>query len=336
MIQYFGTKIIDLKGKTLGILMLAEMVIIAIFDLGVVLHGDGPTGFISESFAPPNVFVKGLEPTSVFVVTAFMGFENIAIYSDEARGLGRTIPAATYVAVVVILAFFAVSSWQLISAYGVHAVVGAATKDPGNMWYSMATRLIGKLSADVMSVLMLAGLFAVLLSFHNAISRYSYSIGREGILPRRLAILHPAHQTPSAASIARTVYGMVVLLLCGFFGLDAMNVVVPLTAAPASIGIVAVQCFTSLAVIGFFSREQPHTNLWQRAIAPILSFTGLSWVLYLVVENMAFLMGGETTANRIILDGMLATAMFGLGLALWFRKRSPSLYWNLARAFPQV
>ena len=115
-----------------------------------------------------------------------------------------------------------------------------------------------------------------------------------------------------------------------------MNVVVPLTAAPASIGIVAVQCLTSLAVIGFFSREPRHTNLWQRAIAPILSFIGLGWVLYLVVENMALLTGGETIANRIISDGMLATAMFGLGLALWIRKRRPSLYKNLASAFPEV
>lgn len=336
VIQYFGTRSIEFNGKILGILMLAEMTIIAIFDLGVVMHGGGPTGFVSESFAPSNVFVKGLGPTLVFVVTAFMGFETTAIYSEEVRDPGRTIPAATYIAVVVILAFFAVSSWLLISAYGVHAAVEAATKDPGNLWYSMATRVVGKWSADVMSVLLMTSLFAVLLSFHNAISRYFYSMGREGILPRRLAILHPIHQTPSAASVAQTVYGMVVLLLCGFFGLDAMNVVVPLTAAPASIGIVAVQCLTSLAVIGFFSREPRHTNLWQRAIAPILSFIGLGWVLYLVVENMALLTGGETIANRIISDGMLATAMFGLGLALWIRKRRPSLYKNLASAFPEV
>lgn len=336
VIQFFGTRSIDFNGKILGILMLAEMAIIGIFDLGVVMHGGGPTGFVGESFAPSNVFVKGLGPTLVFVVTAFMGFETTAIYSEEARDPERTIPVATYIAVVVILTFFAVSSWLLISAYGAHDVVEAATKDPGNLWYSMSTRIVGKWSADVMSVLLMTSLFAVLLSFHNAISRYFYSMGREGILPRRLATLHSVHQTPCFASFVQTIYGMVVLLLCGFFGLDAMNVVVPLTAAPASIGIVAVQCLTSLAVIGFFSKDPRHTNLWQRAIAPTLSFVGLSWVLYLVVDNMALLTGGETIANKIISEGMLATAMFGFGLALWIRKRRPSLYQNLARALSEV
>lgn len=335
-VQCFGTRNIEFNGKVLGFLMLAEMAIIAVFDVGVIAHGGGPAGFDLQSFAPSHVFVKGLGPTLVFVVTAFMGFETTAIYAEEARKPERNIPLATYIAVFIILAFFAVSSWLLITSYGPQNVVDAATKDPGNVWFSMATLVVGRWAADVMSILLITSLFAVLLSFHNAISRYFFSMGREGIMWAALAQIHPDQQTPHIASKVQTVYCSAALLLFGYLQLDAMGVVVPLTVAPAAIGIVAVQCLTSLAVIGFFAGSPRQTNRWQRVIAPLLSFAGLGWVLYLIVDNMALLTGSETIANRLIPLGMLGTAVFGVLFALWIRKSRPSLYQNLARILSEA
>lgn len=336
VVHFFGTRSIEFNGKLLGILMVAEMAIIAVFDIGVALNGGGPDGFVLASFSPAAVFNKGMGPALVFVVTAFMGFETTAIYAEEARDAEKTVPRATYIAVLVILSFFAISSWLLISAYGVKNVVLAATNDPGNLWFAMSEKLVGKWSSDVMSVLLLTSLFAVLLSFHNAIARYLFSMGRERILPSFLAKVHPAQQTPHLASVVQTIYGGVTLLACGYFQLDAMNVVVPLTAAPSAIGIVAVQCLTSLAVIGFFKQDPRHTNIWQRTIAPISSSLALGAVLYLVIDNMALLTGGTTIANKIIPGGMLVTAMLGFGVALWMRQRRPALYQMLARILNEV
>jgi amino acid transporter len=335
VVQYFGTRNVEFNGRMLGALMLAEMAVIAIFDLGVVAHGGGATGFDTASFVPANVFVSGLGPTLVFVVNSFMGFETTAIYAEEARNAERTIPLATYVAVLIILVFFALSSWLLIVSYGSRDIVEAATKDPGNLWFVMASRTVGKWLADAMSVLLITSLFAVVLSFHNAISRYYFSLGREGVLWGWLARVHPVQQTPYLASVVQTVYGCAFVLLCAYLKLDVMSVVLPLTTAPAAIGIVAVQCLTCLAVIGFFSSQPRHTNIWQRLIAPILSFAALSWVLYVIVRNMALLTGGETTANHLIPLGMLAVALSGLLFAFWIRRQRPSLYKNFARVLTE-
>ncbi|MEX3954028.1 hypothetical protein AB4Y45_45685 [Paraburkholderia sp. EG287A] len=200
----------------------------------------------------------------------------------------------------------------------------------------MSAKVVGKWSTAMMSVLLLTILFAVLISFHNAIARYLFSMDREDILPRSLATIHPTQQTPHRASIVQTVYGGATLLVCGYFQLNAVNVVVPLTAAPSAIGIIAVQCLTCFAVVGFLSSNPRRTNRWQRAIAPILSFLALMAVLYLVVANMALLTGGVSIANQIIPGGMLATALIGFSVAIWLRHRRPSLYPNLARVLTEV
>jgi hypothetical protein len=147
--------------------------------------------------------------------------------------------------------------------------------------------------------------------------------------------VHPVQHTPYLAGAAQTVYGCAFVLLCAYFKLDVMSVVLPLTTAPAAIGIVAVQCLTCLAVIGFFSSQPDHANVWQRLVAPILSFAAIGWVLYVIVRNMALLTGGETAANHLIPLGMLAVALSGLVFAFWIRRQRPSLYKNFARVLTE-
>lgn len=336
LIQYFGSRNIEFNGKMLGLLMLAEMAIIAIFDLGVVFHGGGPEGFTAAPFASQNVFAQGFGSAIVFVVSSYMGFETTAIYSEEARNPKRTIPLATYIAVFVIMVFYAVSTWLLVVAYGSHDVVALANKDPGNLWFTMSTKLVGKWSADVMNVLMITSLFAAILSFHNTISRYFYALGREGVLWQKFAQLHPVQQTPVVASTVQTVFMLVVVALCAYLKADPMTVVLPIASAPSSLGIVAVQALAALAVVGFFWKNTRGANLWQRLIAPLLSFAGLGYALYLMITNIALLTGGDGPLNWIIPVAMVAVGVFGFGYALWLRNNRPDLYQGLARLLNEV
>lgn len=336
LIQYFGSRNIEFNGKMLGLLMLAEMAIITLFDLGVVFHGGGPEGFSVAPFVPEHVFAKGFGSAIVFVVSSYMGFETTAIYSEEARDPKRTIPLATYIAVFVIMAFYAVSTWLLVVAYGSHDVVTLANKDPGNLWFAMSTKLVGKWSADVMNVLMITSLFAAILSFHNTISRYFFALGREGILWHKFAHLHPEQQTPVVASTVQTVLMLVAVALCAYFKADPMTVVLPIASAPSSLGIVAVQALAALAVVGFFWKNTRGASLWQRLIAPLLSFAGLAYALYLMMANMALLTGGDGPLNWIIPVVMVAVGVFGFGYALWLRRNRPALYQNLARLLSEV
>lgn len=336
LVQFFGTRNVEFNGRFLGILMLAEMAVIVVFDAAVVYHGGGPSGYSVASFEPSNVFVPGFGAALVFVGAAFMGFETTAIYAEEARNPARTLPRATYVALLIIMGFFAVSSWLLVVAVGPDQIVAGVTQDAGGIWFALATKLVGPGLADAMNILLITSLFAVLLSFHNSLSRYLFAMGREGILWHRFARTHQAHQTPYVASACQTLFCVVVLVVFGALHVDPMTQVLPISSAPATIGIVSVQLLTSMAVIRFFHRESHGANLWQRLLAPAASAIALACGLIVIVTNMPLLTGGESVFNEAIPLGMLAVGVVGLLTAWWFKLARPELYRNLSRILHEV
>lgn len=336
VVQFFGTRNVEFNGRFLGLLMLAEMAVIVVFDAAVVYHAGGPSGFSVASFKPSNVFVPGFGAALVFVGAAFMGFETTAIYAEEARDPAKTLPRATYLALLIIMGFFAVSSWLLVVAVGPDDIVAGVTQDAGGIWFALATKLVGPGLADAMNILLITSLFAVLLSFHNSLSRYLYAMGREGILWHRFARTHEVHQTPYVASTCQTLFSVVLLAVFGAFHVDPMTQVLPIGSAPATIGIVAVQLLTSLAVMRFFHREPHGTNLWQRLIAPLASAIALAGGLTVIVMNMPLLTGGESVFNEAIPLGMLGVGVIGLLTAWWFKFARPELYRNLSRILHEV
>ncbi|UZW60696.1 APC family permease [Lysobacter enzymogenes] len=335
LVQLCSIRNVVFNGRFLGLLMLAELAVVAIFDVAVLAHG-GPEGFSLASFRPEHVLVPGLGATFVFVAGSFMGFETTAIYAEEAREPERTVPAATYIAVVLIAVTLTLSSWLLIVSFGPSQVLAAAAKDPGGLWFDRAGLLVGPLLGDAINVLLITSLFAVILSFQNTLSRYLFALAREGLMPVAFARTHARHHTPYLAGYALTALVVALLLLCGLAGADPMTLVLPLGSAPAALGILAVQALTSLAVIGFFRRQPRHTNLWQRLIAPALSGAAMLVGVALIVRNMHLLTGGESAFNTLIPLGMLGVGLAGLGLALWLRSHRPERYARLARLLEEV
>jgi amino acid transporter len=74
----------------------------------------------------------------------------------------------------------------------------AAEQGPG-MLFSMASPLV----AEIATVLFMTSLFAAMVSFHNAVARYMFALGRERVLPAALARTEPSTGAPRAAPAAR-------------------------------------------------------------------------------------------------------------------------------------
>lgn len=330
VIHYFGTRNIEFNGKMLTILMVAEVGIIAAFDIGVILFGGGPDGFTSEPFRPQTVFTQGFGSAIVFVASSYMGFETAAIYSEEARNPKRTISMATYIAVTAIMVFYAASTYLLTLAYGANNIVAAATAAPGTLWFDMADKTLGLWAGQTMSVLMITSLFAAILSFHNTISRYLFAMGREQIIWSGFARLHPTQHTPYFASGFQAVTMILIVLACGYFQLDPMTTVMPIAATPASIGVVAVQCLAAAAVIGFFWKMPRDTNLWQRLVAPAIACACLAVCLCAMVANIGLLTGVDSALNWALPLGVFLIGGLGVFYAANLRRSDPIRYEQLA------
>jgi amino acid transporter len=316
LVQFLGMRKLELSGWVLGLFISLEMGILLALSLSIVWHGGGPQGFNLRPFAPQEV--SGGHPgiAIMFALASFVGFEATAIYGEESRNPTRTVPLATYAAVSIIMVFFAFTTWAIISSYGVDRVVAAAVADPGNFWFAKSDEYLGRIGTGIMRALLLSSIFACLLAFHNTITRYLFALGREGLLWRFLAGIHPRFQSPYKASYVQTGCAVVCVLGSVTTGADPLTVVFSWTSAFATIGIVGLQFLVSAAVIVFFRRGGMDRRVWNTMVAPVMGMVGLGYALYLLIANLPALSGSSDGLVRSFPWIMLAVMLLGMGVSL--------------------
>ena len=210
IIGLLGYRDIRVSAILLGVLLVLEVLIILVFDVGVLVQG-GAAGINVDSFALGNIISPTMGLALLFAFACFVGFEATILYGEEARDPKKSVPRATYVAVIFIGVVYTLTMWALTIAYGTGEVQKAAEDDPVGFVLNAASQYLGPWATVIMEVLVLTSLLAVLLSFQNAISRYVYSLGRAGFLPKAFGVSHPKHQSPSRASLVVTIVIVVVL-----------------------------------------------------------------------------------------------------------------------------
>ncbi|MGE0066532.1 MAG: APC family permease, partial [Solirubrobacterales bacterium] len=175
-----GYRDVDLSAKVLGVLLLAEVIFVLVTDAGILFSG-GESGLNLEAFKPSNIFAGSAGVVMLFAFASFVGFEATTLYGEEAKDRHRTIPVSTYVAVIAITAFYVLTFWALGLGYGNDQVVAVAGENAGTFVFDLTGRYVGSGVADVMNWLVLTSVFAAILAFHNALSRYMFAMGRNGL-----------------------------------------------------------------------------------------------------------------------------------------------------------
>ena len=105
---------------------------ILIFD-GVVFATGGAEGMSARPFTLSAFQTSSVGIAFLFAATCFLGFEATAIFRDEVRNPNKTIPRATYSAVLLIGLFYVFASWMIITAYGVGHAQEVATNSPSTV-----------------------------------------------------------------------------------------------------------------------------------------------------------------------------------------------------------
>ncbi|ALI27150.1 hypothetical protein XA26_33210 [Mycolicibacterium fortuitum] len=309
---YLGYRNIEVSSRVLGVLLSGEIVIVLVLDLVIVANG-GDRGLSSGIVNPDAIFSGSLGVGLLFAIISYVGFEATAIFRDEARTPERTIPRATYLALVLIGVFYAVTSWALISGWGDEQAVARATDSGATFLGDTAHRYIGAVGADIITVLYFTSLFACILAFHNVASRYVFALSQRDVLPARLSRPHDRHGSPHEASLWISGVVAVSVLLAVVFGLDPAAQFYTWFAGATTVGVVLLMIATSVAVLVFFTRDRHGHSLWRVRIAPALGLAGLLGALVLILTNLNDLVGGSDVLAWAIV-GVLATA-FATGVA---------------------
>lgn len=293
IVALLGYRQIDLSAKVLAVLVIAEYVAVVILDVAVI--GSGGAAGISFTSFTPDAFFSGSTTIGVLLCfAAFMGFEATTIYSEEARDPQRTVPRATYLAVLIIGIFYAVSTWAMVIGVGADKVVETigGLPDPTTYIFVLSDQYVGGWLTTVMSLLLISSVFAALLAFHNAAARYFYVLGREGLLPAKLGHTHNAHQSPHSGSVLQTVLGIVVLAIFAIAQQDPIFALFTWLTNTATLSVITLMALVSFAVLAFFKKQPAlEPSAFKASIAPLVAGIALAIIGVLVVVNFDALTG---------------------------------------------
>src|SRR5699024_7412607 len=127
--------------------------IVLVLDGAILFTGAQGAG-LSTGFLDPAVVFSGAPGVSfLFAVLGFIGIEATAVFRDEARDPERTVPRATYLAVIFISGFYTLTSWLMVSGAGDEKVVELASKAPDNLIFALTEQYAGMVFVDLMRVL---------------------------------------------------------------------------------------------------------------------------------------------------------------------------------------
>lgn len=205
---------IEVSARVLSVAMVLEVAIALTFNVAVVLRGGGPDGFSATPFSPSALAHGDVGVTMLFAVMVFLGFEATAVFRDEVRAPDRTIPRATYGAVLFVGVLYILSCYLLTTAYGSGAV-DAATNDPKSMFPDAIGQFVAPFFTQLTFLFIITSELAAAISVHNVVARYLYNLGRDRALPAYLAKVHPRHRSPARASTVTALVVAVVLLPLG-------------------------------------------------------------------------------------------------------------------------
>lgn len=326
----FGVLRVDLNSKLLLTLLAAELVLVIIYDAAFLAT---PTGGLSfAAFTPDNLFGNGggaFAAVMVIVVTAFIGFEAAPVFAEESRDARRTIAAATFTGLGVMVLAYVVSTWGITVATGPGNVVGASQDNPEGLMFSLAGERLGAFWADAGTVLLFTSAFAAMLSFHNTCARYAFALAREGVLPRGLAQTGTKSGAPQAASALQSVLGLIVIIVYAILDLDPFTQLFFWGGALGGFGVLSMLIATSIAVIFYFGRRSGDGEpFWRWAIAPAVSAIALALVFSQVILNFHSLLGvTEDDPLRWIFPAVfVALAVGGALWALVLKSSRPQVY----------
>lgn len=319
---FFG---IDVGAKVLGVLLVAETLILLIVGVAIAVKG-GPEGFHFGMFTPANVFTPEVGIVLGLAIGAFVGFEATALYRSEARNPNRTIPRATYISVGFMAVVYTALVWLFVQSGGEGAVQGyIAENGVANFAFNTADHFLGEWATVTMYALIVTSIYAALLAFHNAVNRYSFSLARDGILPSALGRTR-SNGSPHIAGITQTILAFLVVGGFAIAGADPFLQLLIWVNTPGVVGVVVLQLLASIAVIVFFVRNRDLQRKWYVVPAAVAATIMLALFTVLIVRNIDILTGAGPTANVIMLVIVPIAFLIGVVLAVRYARTRPEAY----------
>lgn len=330
---------IHVSAVFLGVAMVLEVLLLLAFGIAVLVQTGFDVTAITHPFNADVTSGGSIWIGLLLVATAFIGFEATALFGEEAKEPRKTVPRATYLAIILICIVHAFASWAIVSAIGVKDAreVALAHLADGDLTLGLVEHYLGPVMGKIAVILLIVSLFAAQLTFHNSAARYMFALGRARVLPTWLSRT-AANGTPQRALAVNVAF---VLVIAGIFAIagetDATGNPLPplVTLMPVGVGfgtlaIMIVQVIAALSIVVYF-RRQGDPRWWTTAVAPGIGFLALLLFSVMALVNFPLVAGSEAPYVVVLPWILVAAVVGGLGHAFYLKSCRPEVYEGLSR-----
>ncbi|MCP3805073.1 APC family permease [Allokutzneria sp. A3M-2-11 16] len=327
VVACLGLQYIDLNGKVLALLLIAECLVIVVYSAANLANPARGTAF-ADGLAVESLFAPGAGTLFAIAILGFVGFETTAVFGEETRSARRTVPIATFLSLGVLVLLYVLGSWSMSVAVGPDRIADVARGQGTNLMFDLAAANLGGWAAEVGRLLYITGVLAALIAFHNTAARYAFSLGRERLLPAFLGRTSQRTNSPRNGSLAQSAVSGLVIGGYAVAGGDPVRDLFFIWSTTGSIGVLLLIATTAIAVVVFFARVPSRRRARPGVVVPVLACLGCLLALVLVLSTLDSLLevDGDSPLRWGIPAFYLGIAVLGVGWGLVLRRRRPAVY----------
>ncbi len=263
--------------------------------------GDSGGGFrdlplITSLFGiEPAVFgVAGVVAGSAVVFFAFIGFDIVATTAEEAKNPQKDVPIGILGSLAVVTVLYAAVS---LIVTGVQSYKDIDPDDAAPLATAF-DKAGAEWMGDLISVGACIGLIVVSMILMLGQSRVAFAMARDGLLPSKLAHVHPTWGTPYRITL---ITGTVVALIAGFVDLSTL-------ANLVNIGTLFAFILVSIAVVVLRRTRPDLDRAFKTPAVYVVATLAVLMCLYLMLN-----LTGETWERFVIWMALGFVVYFAYG-----------------------
>jgi amino acid transporter len=254
-----------------GLIFLAyEIIIVSIMLLAVIFQGGAEGNTLSVFNPATGSGLGGVFLGMIYGIMSFVGWKAAASLGEETRDPHRNIPRALLGAVVLIGTYYVFVTYAATIGFGIDGMDEFA-KDTA--WFDTLTRrFLGDGWAPFVGIAALTGAIASAIGIHGSTVRLLYTLGRDGILPRALARVHPTRQSPYVAATVQAGFSVVLGLIFGYLVFGDPATTYGYFGGLGTLAVLFVYIFINVSVfLYFYRKERENFSIVRHAVIPLVA-----------------------------------------------------------------
>ena len=303
---YIGARPTALVSGVFLAIEIAALLVIAFVALAHPFAGTPPPGQAPIGISIGATGIAGLIVGAVLSIWISAGWEISTYSSEESRGAPSTPGAGSLIGLLGTMALV----WFCMVAFLHAGTVGGFSSHQEDALAYVAQRLGGGWIAALMVANVLASSAAAVWTTMQVLSRAVFAMGRDGLLPRALAQVHPKYGSPWVSILVVAVPVTLLLVYSGLVSNAQQTLATVVTASSIFVGSTFV--ITGFACAFLHARQSAQRHPFSGIALPAI---GALWTLGFLIFDV--LTQQPPFIRWLTLTGFIAALIFSATAGRW-------------------